>query len=176
MAAPPTVLSAPSCHDPLVWGIPAASMSHLSAESSACHDDSHLQGTHGLAVAPQPYSAALTQSGGAWPHNAQLPQSKQTKTSSLRYLCPYPGCSRSFQDFWRLKVHFRAPPNARGSGVERGHGIELPICPVCKTDLNGVRYHKCTAGKPKTPAQAERSHLTQQVCAVGQRGEGEVGE
>lgn len=39
----------------------------------------------------------------------------------------------------RLKVHYRAEPLARGSGVERGHGLELPTCPLCKADLTHVR-------------------------------------
>ena len=41
---------------------------------------------------------------------------------SDRYYCPFPGCTRSFAELWRLKVHYRAPPDVRGSGKERGHG------------------------------------------------------
>lgn len=26
------------------------------------------------------------------------------------------GCNRSFAELWRLKVHYRAPPDIRGSG------------------------------------------------------------
>jgi hypothetical protein len=37
-----------------------------------------------------------------------------------RFFCPYPGCKRSFAELWRLKVHYRAPPDIRGSGKERG--------------------------------------------------------
>jgi hypothetical protein len=47
--------------------------------------------------------------------------------------------------YCRLKVHYRAAPDARGSGIERGHGEELPFCPLCNADLKKVRYHKCTA-------------------------------
>jgi hypothetical protein len=46
----------------------------------------------------------------------------------------------------RLKVHYRAQPGARGSGVERGHGQELPHCPLCLARLDDVKYHKCSAG------------------------------
>lgn len=46
----------------------------------------------------------------------------------------------------RLKVHYRAAPGARGSGVERGHGQELPHCPLCLAKLDDVKYHKCAAG------------------------------
>jgi hypothetical protein len=46
----------------------------------------------------------------------------------------------------RLKVHYRAQPGARGSGVERGHGQELPHCPLCLVKLDDVKYHKCSAG------------------------------
>jgi hypothetical protein len=34
-----------------------------------------------------------------------------------RFYCPYPGCNRSFAELWRLKVHYRAPPDVRGSGA-----------------------------------------------------------
>jgi hypothetical protein len=30
----------------------------------------------------------------------------------------YHGCNRSFAELWRLKVHYRAPPDVRGSGKE----------------------------------------------------------
>ena len=46
-----------------------------------------------------------------------------------RFHCPFPGCQRSFAELWRLKVHHRAPTDIRGSGKERGHGTELPMCP-----------------------------------------------
>ena len=53
--------------------------------------------------------------------------------------CPYPGCNRTFQSgIWRLRVHYRAPPTARGSGVERGHGTELVECPQCKSPVSGA--------------------------------------
>mmetsp|Transcript_8338 Transcript_8338/g.23906 ORF Transcript_8338/g.23906 Transcript_8338/m.23906 type:complete len:207 (+) Transcript_8338:227-847(+) len=51
--------------------------------------------------------------------------------------CPHPDCNRSFRSaLWRLKVHYRAQPLARGSGVERGHGTELTVCPVCGADVS----------------------------------------
>ncbi|WIA14462.1 hypothetical protein OEZ85_002987 [Tetradesmus obliquus] len=86
---------------------------------------------------------------------------------SLRYTCPYPGCTRSFRDFWRLKVHYRAPPNARGSGVERGHGMELPFCPLCNLDLRDVKYHKCAAGPAAAaPARSRNNQAGSTVPRV----------
>lgn len=61
--------------------------------------------------------------------------------SSDRFHCPFPGCSRSFAELWRLKVHHRAPESVRGSGKERGHGIELPTCPRCMQTLQPGRHH-----------------------------------
>lgn len=56
-----------------------------------------------------------------------------------RFHCPFPGCNRSFVELWRLKVHYRAPSDVRGSGKERGHGGELPYCPRCKQTLHNVQ-------------------------------------
>jgi len=57
-----------------------------------------------------------------------------------KIFCPFPGCKRSFgAGLWRLKLHYRAPPDCRGSGVERGHGIELIRCPRCNISLQRVR-------------------------------------
>jgi hypothetical protein len=50
---------------------------------------------------------------------------RRTVREGERFKCPYPGCKRSFAELWRLKVHYRAPPDVRGSGKERGHGQEL---------------------------------------------------
>ena len=62
------------------------------------------------------------------------------------------GCKRKFASLWRLKVHYRAPPNERGSGKERGHGVELPICPACGEDLEPGKHHnKCKAGRTTNP-------------------------
>jgi hypothetical protein len=44
-----------------------------------------------------------------------------------RFFCPYPACNRSFAELWRLKVHYRAPPDVRGSGESRApqrHGYQ----------------------------------------------------
>jgi hypothetical protein len=60
----------------------------------------------------------------------------------------HPGCNRSFAELWRLKVHYRAPPDVRGSGKERGHGTELAFCPKCQKDLKPGKHHVgCSAGK-----------------------------
>lgn len=60
---------------------------------------------------------------------------------------------------WRLKVHFRAPPDVRGSGKERGHGTELKYCPKCGKELKPGKHHVgCTAGKsaPRQAAKRQR--------------------
>jgi hypothetical protein len=75
-------------------------------------------------------------------------------------LAPLPaGCNRSFAELWRLKVHFRAPPDVRGSGKERGHGTELKFCPKCGKDLRPGKHHVgCSAGKsaPRQAAKRQR--------------------
>lgn len=64
------------------------------------------------------------------------------------------GCKRKFASLWRLKVHYRAPPNERGSGKERGHGVELPICPACGETLQPKTHHnRCRAGRTSQPAK-----------------------
>jgi len=65
-----------------------------------------------------------------------------------RFFCPYEGCNRSFAELWRLKVHYRAPPDVRGSGKERGHGCELQFCPKCGKELKAGKHHVgCYAGR-----------------------------
>jgi hypothetical protein len=71
-----------------------------------------------------------------------------------RFYCPYPNCNRSFAELWRLKVHYRAPPDVRGSGKERGHGCELQYCPKCGKELRAGKHHVgCFAGRaaPRQP-------------------------
>ena len=76
--------------------------------------------------------------------------------SLAQFYCPHPGCSRSFAELWRLKVHFRAPPDVRGSGKERGHGTELKFCPKCGKELKPGKHHVgCAAGK-SAPRQAAK--------------------
>lgn len=58
-----------------------------------------------------------------------------------RFYCPFPGCNRSFAELWRLKVHYRAAPDVRGSGKERGHGMELSHCPKCNEALKPGKHH-----------------------------------
>eukprot|EP00887_Chlorella_sp_A99_P005318 scaffold1.g5318.t1 len=79
-----------------------------------------------------------------------------------RFYCPHPGCNRSFAELWRLKVHYRAPPDVRGSGKERGHGTELSFCPKCGKDLHPGKHHVgCVAGKsaPRQAAKRQRQIL-----------------
>ena len=47
-----------------------------------------------------------------------------------------------------VQVHYRAPPDARGSGKERGHGCELQQCPKCEKELKQGKHHVgCFANK-----------------------------
>ncbi|KAK9832535.1 hypothetical protein WJX81_006934 [Elliptochloris bilobata] len=74
-----------------------------------------------------------------------------------RFFCPYEGCSRSFAELWRLKVHYRAPPDVRGSGKERGHGCELQFCPKCGKELKAGKHHVgCYAGRVTPRNTAKR--------------------
>lgn len=76
-----------------------------------------------------------------------------------RFYCPHAGCNRSFAELWRLKVHYRAPPDVRGSGKERGHGTELKFCPKCGKELKPGKHHVgCSAGKsaPRQAAKRQR--------------------
>lgn len=53
-------------------------------------------------------------------------------------------------------MHFRAPPDVRGSGKERGHGTELKFCPKCGKELKPGKHHVgCSAGK-SAPRQAAK--------------------
>lgn len=79
-----------------------------------------------------------------------------------RFYCPYPGCTRSFAELWRLKVHYRAPPDVRGSGKERGHGTELQFCPKCGKELKPGKHHVgCFAGRagPRQAAKRAREEV-----------------
>lgn len=83
-----------------------------------------------------------------------------TKRDPDRFYCPYEGCNRSFAELWRLKVHYRAAPDVRGSGKERGHGAELESCPKCGAELKPGRHHVgCAAGKQAAAQQERRRTL-----------------
>lgn len=79
------------------------------------------------------------------------------------------GCNRSFAELWRLKVHFRAPPDIRGSGKERGHGQELQYCPKCGQELKPGKHHVgCLAGRSAPRQAAKRQkHSTTDTSDVG---------
>lgn len=60
-------------------------------------------------------------------------------------------------------MHYRAPPDIRGSGKERGHGTELKYCPKCGKELKPGKHHVgCTAGKsaPRQAAKRQRQMST----------------
>ena len=76
------------------------------------------------------------------------PKKRQLERTGERFYCPYQGCARSFAELWRLKVHYRAPPDVRGSGKERGHGQELNQCPRCGKALIPGKHHTGCAQNP----------------------------
>lgn len=60
-------------------------------------------------------------------------------------------------ELWWLQVHYRAPPDVRGSGKERGHGTELTHCPKCNKTLNPGKHHVgCSAHKKASTKGAKR--------------------
>jgi hypothetical protein len=64
----------------------------------------------------------------------------------------------------RLKVHYRAPPDIRGSGKERGHGTELQYCPRCGKELKAGKHHVgCFAGRSAPRQAAKRFRLVRRV-------------
>lgn len=82
---------------------------------------------------------------------------KKAYKDPTRWRCPHPDCNRSFAVLWRLKVHYRAPVDARGSGVERGHGMELSHCPKCNAEFQEGRHHvNCSAGPTAGPPNPKR--------------------
>eukprot|EP00892_Ulva_mutabilis_P001359 jgi/Ulvmu1/11223/UM072_0060.1 len=92
--------------------------------------------------------------------------SKRIVRDGERFKCPYPGCKRSFAELWRLKVHYRAPPDVRGSGKERGHGQELSHCPHCSARLLPGKHHiQCSAARAKR-AEAEKQAQAQAAAAA----------
>lgn len=86
-------------------------------------------------------------------------------TQGDRYFCPFPGCQRSFAELWRLKVHFRASPDVRGSGKERGHGLELDRCPRCAQELKPGKHHVGCVGSAATKAKAAAAASTPAAAA-----------
>lgn len=108
-----------------------------------------------------------TPSGG-WPKPPVQGPSEAVGTLSYpcRWFCPYPGCKRSFAELWRLKVHYRAPPDVRGSGRERGHGTELTHCPKCGKGLKPGKHHVgCAAGRT-APRQASKRSRSVRCCSL----------
>jgi hypothetical protein len=90
-----------------------------------------------------------------------MPKSKRPPLrDGERFQCPYPGCKRSFAELWRLKVHFRAPPDVRGSGKERGHGQELSHCPQCEAKLTPGKHHiQCAGARARNVPVRSRAGL-----------------
>ncbi|CAG9466466.1 unnamed protein product [Pedinophyceae sp. YPF-701] len=102
-----------------------------------------------------------------------MPQKAQRDDAS-RFHCPFPGCTRSFAELWRLKVHFRAPPDVRGSGKERGHGRELDRCPKCAEELKPGKHHiGCSASRKNNKRKAEAA--APQPLATSQERSGSAG-
>lgn len=83
---------------------------------------------------------------------------RPAEDDSERFHCPFPDCKRSFAELWRLKVHYRAPPDIRGSGKERGHSMELTSCPKCHKELKPGKHHTgCRSSSRVGASQAKRT-------------------
>lgn len=69
-------------------------------------------------------------------------------------------------------MHYRAAPDVRGSGKERGHGAELKACPKCGEELKPGRHHVgCAAGKAKLHRRlVARSSRVSRVSGVAGKG------
>lgn len=96
-----------------------------------------------------------------------MPDEEGGGSASDRYFCPYPGCKRSFAELWRLKVHYRAPPDIRGSGKERGHGTELTHCPKCGKGLKPGKHHVGCSGGKAGSRQSKRAKLAGNAAVAG---------
>ncbi|KAF8072486.1 CIAO1 [Scenedesmus sp. PABB004] len=86
---------------------------------------------------------------------AQFPVLQKVADFGTRYF--HAGRGATFAELWRLKVHYRAPPDIRGSGKERGHGTELTHCPKCGKGLKPGKHHVGCAGGKSAPRAAKRS-------------------
>jgi hypothetical protein len=108
-------------------------------------------------------NAPTTQPGPALPCRAPADPPRPAPPPR-RWYCPYPGCKRSFAELWRLKVHYRAPPDVRGSGRERGHGTELTHCPKCGKGLKPGKHHVgCAAGRTAPRQATKRSRSVSEL-------------
>lgn len=113
---------------------------------------------------PRTFPLRALQPTRGGPGSASQPHSAPPRSPDAPARPPPPaprptGCNRSFAELWRLKVHYRAPPDVRGSGKERGHGTELAFCPKCGKDLRPGKHHVgCAAGKsaPRQAAKRQR--------------------
>jgi hypothetical protein len=50
--------------------------------------------------------------------------------------------------------------------VERGHGQELPHCPLCLAKLDDVKYHKCSAGAAAHASVSTKFRPLHMYCAA----------
>ena len=54
-------------------------------------------------------------------------------------------------------MHYRAASDIRGSGKERGHGLELGFCPKCNKELKAGKHHVgCKSAGPCMPPKKLR--------------------
>ena len=121
-----------------------------------------------------------------------------------RFHCPHPGCKRTFAELWRLvsalpmqalmlgqalmgvaaaqKVHYRADPNVRGSGKERGHGCVRAQCEQLLACLRqAVRVTMVQGGAvavPQVPRAAAAGQASRglQECRASLRCQAPQGE
>ena len=95
-------------------------------------------------------------------HVAHVGVKAMEERDPARFYCPFPGCNRSFAELWRLKVHFRASPDVRGSGKERGHGQELAHCPKCSEALKPGKHHiRCSGAVKSASRKRSRTATTE---------------
>ncbi len=85
------------------------------------------------------------------------------------YSCPYTGCNRTFVDFWRLKAHYKAPPDA--NGPSGGHGMNLLHCPKCSQLLeegppsaNTALTYYCGPALDACAETSKPMHTRQDMC------------
>jgi hypothetical protein len=152
--------SAPWAPNAAPWRAGAAPRRGGGARRAKCTHD---------AAAPRATPARAARAASTPPPTPPRPPRPRLSHRS-RWYCPYPGCKRSFAELWRLKVHYRAPPDVRGSGRERGHGTELTHCPKCGKGLKPGKHHVgCAAGRT-APRQASKRSRSVSRCVRGGQG------
>ena len=58
-----------------------------------------------------------------------------------RYHCPFLGCNIDCTNFMKLKAHYKASLDYKGSGQKKGHGLVLTFCPKCNKLVGEHEHH-----------------------------------